>query len=63
MLHRFVALKAYLSEKIQTKQCEYYNPDRKINFSVEDSPMVGLVSYAEELESKRNFYESQYYLD
>ena len=60
MLYRLVMCEAYLSEQIQTKKCEHYNPYCKINLSVEDAPVVSLVGNAEELESESDFNESEY---
>ena len=54
--------KTNLAKQIETHKSKYYNPDCEINLSVEDTPMVCLVSNAEELESKCNLYESKYNL-
>ena len=62
MLQRGVIRKADLSEKVQTQKCEDDNPDCKIDFPVQKTPVVGLVGNAQELESKSHFNESQHYL-
>ena len=62
MLQRRVIRKADLAQKVQTQKCEDDNPDCKIDLSVQQTPVVGLVSNAQELESKSHFYESQHYL-
>ena len=51
--------KTDLAEEVETQKSEDYNPDCKIYFSVEDTPMVSLVRYAEELESECKFNESE----
>ena len=60
MLHRLVILKADLAEKIKTEKGEYNDPYCKINLSVKNAPMVGLICYAEEFKTKGHLYESKY---
>ena len=59
MLYRLIVLKSDLAEEVETEQCEYYDPDCKVNLSVKESPMVSLVSNAEELETESNLDETE----
>ena len=52
-----------LSEEIESEECEHHDPDSEIYLSVEDPPVVSLVSNAEELETESNLYESEHNLD
>ena len=52
-----------LAEQIKAQQREDDDPQRQIYFPVENSPMVGLVGDAEELQSERELQKSQYDLD
>ena len=60
MLYRLVVRKTNLSEQIQSQKGKYHNPDCKVNLPVEYAPVVGLVSNAQELEAKRNLYETEH---
>ena len=60
MLYWFVVLESDLAEKIEAEKSEYHNPYSEIYLSVENTPMVGLVSDAEELESERDLDESEH---
>ena len=55
MLYRLIVLETDLAEKVKTEKSEYNDPDSKIYLSVENSPMVSLVSDTEELESECDF--------
>ena len=45
------------------KEAEHHYPDCKIDLTVEESPVIGLVRDAEEFESKCHLDESEHYLD
>ena len=62
MLDRFVMGESDLSEEIETEQCKDNDPDCKVNLSVENAPVICLVSYAEELETECKLYETKHNL-
>ena len=59
MLDRLVSLELDLAEEVKAKESEHYDPDCKINLSVKDTPMVSLVSNAEELKTECNLDETE----
>ena len=48
-----------LAEEVEAKECEHYDPDCEVNLSVKDTPVVSLVSNAEELQTEGNLDESE----
>ena len=59
MFNWLVVLETDLSEEVETEECEYYDPDCKIYLSVEESPVICLVSDAEELQSESDLDKSE----
>lgn len=47
------------AQQIQTQESKYNNPNAQINFSIEDSPMVGLIRNAQEFQCECQFHEAQ----
>ena len=62
MLYRLIALETDLAKEVKAEKSEHYYPYSKIYFSVEDTPVVSLVSDAEELQTKGDLYKAEYYL-
>ena len=59
MLYRLVAFEFDLSEEVETKESKYNDPDCKVYLSVKDTPVLCLVSNAEELETESNFDKTE----
>ena len=59
MLDRRVSLELDLAEKVETEECEHNDPYSKVNLSVKDTPVVSLVSNAEELQTESYLDESE----
>ena len=52
MLEFVVVSEADLAQQIETQQCEHDDPDRQIDLTVEQPPVVGLVGHTQELETE-----------
>ena len=62
VLNLAVVSKAELAQEVEAKECEYHNPDCKVDLAVEQSPAVSLVGGAQELEAESNLDKSEYNL-
>ena len=49
----------YLPEQVKSHHEENNNPERQIDFPVEDMPVIRLVGNAQEFKSERQFQEAQ----
>ena len=52
----------FSSYQVESQQGEYRYPQGEVDFTVEDAPVVGLVGYAEELETEGELDEAEYHL-
>ena len=52
VLEFVVVSEADLTQQIETQQCEHDDPDRQIDLTVEQPPVVGLVGHTQELETE-----------
>jgi hypothetical protein len=55
----FVIGEADLAQQVESKESEHHYPDRQVDFTVKDAPVIGLVGHAEEFQAKGYFNEAK----